>query len=143
SIIDPTTIGSFISVSVTGASDDGSLLVGTETGFSNIDSMPVEASWVWTMESGYVPLADYLTAAGLDPGGETGLYVRGISPDGTMLFGSGYANGIQPSAWVAVVPEPGSWLLATAVGAVLVFSRRTRSGGHMFHVVTRHCFQHV
>ena len=65
-------------------------------------------------------------AAGVDPGSETDLSISGISPDGTMLYGQGLEDGMQPSTWVAIVPEPTSFLLAATGGTLLIPFRRLR-----------------
>ena len=88
--------------------------------WSDLQASPSAFPWMWTAAGGYVRLADYLTSAGINLGNYQLRDVVGISPDGRTLYGTGLDNGIQPSGWIAVVPEPSAAAILLAAGATML-----------------------
>lgn len=87
-----------------GVSGDGSIVVGM-----GLDAaLTTQRALVWTSASGMVELSTYLTTLGVDLTGWDLGEVRGISADGSAIFGNGISNG-QTSGWVVTglgVPNP-------------------------------------
>ncbi len=109
------------SVSVTGISGDGSIVVGH---FGTTGSP--RGPWL-RQNDGARSLGDYFANNGLviDYDGFRLLTIEGISDDGLVLTGSGVKNG-RVEAWVAVIPEPGSGILLSSGLAAMTAARRSR-----------------
>jgi hypothetical protein len=110
-----------------GVSDDGSVVVGYNE-FASPTAGGREAFY-WTSGGGMQRLWDVLVAEGVNPaadGWHAFNVVRGISGDGSTIFGRGLYNGVEEDflAFIPVVPELSSLaLLALAAPALLCRSR--------------------
>ncbi|CAK9076044.1 PEP-CTERM sorting domain-containing protein [Durusdinium trenchii] len=90
-----------------GVSGDGSIVVGR-----SFTSQGREA-FLWDDDNGMRNLKDILTLDyGLDLTGWTLDEARGITADGRAIVGTGTNPNGRSEAWVAVVPEPSSFVLA-------------------------------
>ena len=91
-------------------SADGAVVIGhglTE----RVPGRPSIESFVWTEARGIESLADVLSDAGLDLSGwQLGL-AKGISEDGSTIFGLGTDPSGRSGVFVAVIPEPTTALL--------------------------------
>jgi uncharacterized membrane protein len=100
-------------------SDDGNVMVGTIFGSTR--------PGIW-FDGAVVDLQPYLTGLGLDLTGWTLTTADVISADGMTIAGRGLPPDPSMSgAWVAVIPEPSTWLLggtALLIGAVVARLRR-------------------
>ncbi|MGD9648025.1 MAG: hypothetical protein AB7U73_20095 [Pirellulales bacterium] len=115
--------GGVINSSVAHAvSADGAIIVGSSTSPSG------SQAFLWTEIDGLQNLRDLLIA-----GGATGLTgwtlstATDISPDGRTIVGTGTNPLGRTEAWIAIVPEPSSFVLAGcgALGALLLAARRS------------------
>jgi uncharacterized membrane protein len=102
-----------------GISDDGGLLIGR---------LDLNRPALWTEATGAIELQPFLEGLGLDLTGWTLTRVNAISGDGTTLAGQGIPPDPSMSgAWVAVIPEPSTWLLAgTALSIAAIVARFRR-----------------
>jgi hypothetical protein len=92
-------------VTVTGASDDGSLLAGTAS-FGNLNLWPATgANFYWTARSGVVKL-DQPAAGSVDPSPR-------VSPDGTVIYGWYHGGDTGVYQWS---PSPGYRLVSFGAG---------------------------
>jgi uncharacterized membrane protein len=90
---------------------DGSTVVGW-----SVSDLGEEAFY-WQSISGMRPLSDVLiNDYGLDLNGWTLNHASAISPDGAVIVGNGTNPAGIREAWIAVIPEPGTFVLA-AIGA--------------------------
>jgi hypothetical protein len=106
--------------SASGVSADGRMVLGTSYG-------PLGANrkaFLWREGIGMVVLRDYLLQLGLNLDGWDLPYAGAISDDGTILAGLGMHNG-QNESWVAVIPAPGTLVLAAAAALFATGRRRT------------------
>lgn len=91
-------------------SDDGRVMVG------GIHGTPT----IWFEGTGTMRLQPFLTGLGLDLTGWRLTDVRAISGDGTTIAGHGIPPDPSMSgAWIAVIPEPSTLLLAAIAGIAL------------------------
>jgi probable HAF family extracellular repeat protein len=98
------------------ASADGSVVVGVDGG----------AAFIWDPVNGMRDLSVVLVNDyGLDLTGWTLGMARGVSADGRTIVGTGVNPNGQVEAWLAVLPEPGTGLIAVA-GALGVVALRRR-----------------
>ncbi|CAK9078657.1 PEP-CTERM sorting domain-containing protein [Durusdinium trenchii] len=114
--------GGYASSYAYGVSDDGSVVVGmSESGVSADGSVVVGQSssaqgteaFLWDDANGMRSLKDVLTSEyGLDLTDWSLYDARGISADGRTIVGTGVNPDGDTEAWVAVVPEPSSFVLA-------------------------------
>lgn len=82
--------------------------------------------WIWDAVNGVRDLSTVLTNAGFDLTGWALTDVKGMSGDGLMLTGNGTFGGVT-HAWVAVVPEPGAFIvLATGLIGLVGLRRKAR-----------------
>lgn len=106
---------------ITDISADGSIVLGV-----NFDAgVTTQAPFVWTRDRGTLPLAQFLTEAGVDLAGWTIGSATGISADGTKIVGTGLSPAGRAEAFVAIIPAP-TTALALGGGALLASSRRRR-----------------
>jgi uncharacterized membrane protein len=95
---------------------DGSVVVGNST-----------EAFIWTESGGMQALSDYLTSIGVDLSGWSSLGATAISSDGNAIAGTGTFNGETRRAFLVTgIPEPSSFSLLLAGGAVLMAGRRRR-----------------
>jgi uncharacterized membrane protein len=88
-----------------GASDDGSVIVGYNSG------VPGTVATVWTPTGGMQRLHDYLAAQGVVvPAGWSLYNCTGVSADGLTFVGSA-VTATATAAYVVTIPTPGSMLL--------------------------------
>jgi probable HAF family extracellular repeat protein len=104
-----------------GTSADGSIIVGY--GYVQADSESESHAFVWHVESGVLPLADVLTRMGAEVDGWRLEVAWDVSADGRVIVGTGTDPDGARQAWMAVIPEPGSRLLA-ALGLCLLAARK-------------------
>lgn len=105
-----------------GLSDDGSIVCGIiNAGNGNV------FPGVWTLTTGVIPLADYLTANGVVlPAGRTlGNREISMSSDGLTFVGDSL-SAESNQAFIATIPSPGTFVVA-AMGVVFG-GRRRREG---------------
>lgn len=93
-------------------SADGSVVVGYDdsNGGSTQDGEP----FIWDSTHGMRNLTTVLVELGLDLTGWDLSAATGISADGLTIVGDGFNSSGAPEAWIAVIPEPGTGLLAMA-----------------------------
>jgi probable HAF family extracellular repeat protein len=111
--------GGFLS-EANAVSDDGNVVVGLGTGGDG------NGAFYWTPTGGMQSLWDVLLAAGVNPAldGWTSFSVANhVSADGTRIIGGGTRNGMS-TAFLAIVPEPGSLSLLAITGISLLRRRR-------------------
>ncbi|MSR48194.1 MAG: hypothetical protein EXS13_14230 [Planctomycetes bacterium] len=89
----------------TGVNGDGAIVVGTSYSFV---AGYVARPFLWTPTMGMVDLNAHLAAQGIDLTGWNFGEVKGISTDGSALFGYGYLNG-YPKGWVVNGLCEASW----------------------------------
>ena len=110
--------GSSLSLAID-VSDDGSVIIGQ-------GNSGVAEAIVWREGAGMRSLRSILLENGVDLTGWTLPGAVEISGDGTTIVGQGMHNG-QPEAYIAVIPEPASFVMATAASALLAArGRRAR-----------------
>jgi uncharacterized membrane protein len=112
----------FASTGLSGATSDFSQRVGMYAAIDPSTNNIVSVPWFWSAKTGYETIQDYLAASGINTGAYDIDTIAGISPDGMVLYGHGLDDGIQPSTWVAVVPEPS--MLFMGVVAIAMIGRR-------------------
>jgi hypothetical protein len=115
---------------VSGVVDGGGFAVGTECIQMDLclpmDIPAPEYEAVVWIDGAIFPLAEHLTAAGIDVSGRDFDHVDALSPDGRNLVGS---NVFATTGWLArdvPVPEPGAPLLLAVGAALLGGARRLR-----------------
>ena len=86
----------------------GSIIVGN----GNTDR-GLEAS-IWTQSGGIQSLMDILAQNGVNLNGWQLNVARGISDDGRVIVGGGTNPQGRSEAWVIIIPEPSTILLAAA-----------------------------
>lgn len=107
----------------TGVSDDGSVVVGFARGFSG----PPIVGFIWTEDTGSVPLNDYVAGLGIDTGGFDFAQPLAISGDGRTIGGAGGLGFFPTDGFVITIPEPSSLALLSMMGlAAVALRRRTR-----------------
>ncbi|HVP13337.1 MAG TPA: PEP-CTERM sorting domain-containing protein [Phycisphaerae bacterium] len=112
--------GAFFS-DATAVSADGSVIVGQ--GATDASNVP----FVWDSAHGMRGLQSVLTEElGLDLGGWTLTYAKGISADGTVIVGTGINPNGDNEAFRAVLPEPSVSLLVVLGGIVSIACGRRR-----------------
>ena len=92
-----------------GVSDDGKIVVGTQSGSGPFGNPP--RAFVWTVTGGTVWLDDYLTHLGVTlPAGATLEEAQRISPDGTKILGN-YNSGVlfALDGFLAEIPAQADW----------------------------------
>ncbi len=106
-----------------GVSADGSVIVGT-VGPPSLDSV----AFLWDTEHGMRTVEDVLTNDyGLDLAGWELTVASDISADGRTIVGVGRNSNGVAEAWIAVVPEPSTFLLAGfGLIALVAFGVRKR-----------------
>jgi probable HAF family extracellular repeat protein len=82
------------------ASADGSVVVGV----SNVNGGNVSEAFRWTQATGMQSIQDLLLADGISTAGWILTSVLGISPDGTIMFGTGIDPSGQTESWIADIP---------------------------------------
>ena len=107
-------------------SADGSIVVGRGQSASG------STAFIWDETNGMRNLADVLANEfGLDLTGWDLREATGISDDGRTIVGYGFNPNDDLEAWVAVVPEPCSFVLAAfAFVSVCVVALRRRHNSH-------------
>jgi uncharacterized membrane protein len=95
------------------ASYDGSVIVGRWAS---------QHAFLWDVEHGVRLISDILTSHGIDLTGWDLEVANAISWDGTTIVGTGSHNGHR-EAWIAIIPEPGTAVLA-AIGIALLTAHR-------------------
>lgn len=108
-----------------GVSDDGAVVVG------QLESNEfVFTAAIWTTETGWQPLAQYLNSIGATvPAGVSLFEATGISRDGRTLIGHALLADNTQQGFVATIPSPGGVAIATAA-ILAAFRRPRRAGGH-------------
>jgi uncharacterized membrane protein len=82
---------------------------------------------IWIENTGAIDLQSFLTGLGLDLTGWTLTSVTAISGDGATIAGQGIPPDPSMSgAWIAVIPEPSTWLLAVSALTTAILSRLRR-----------------
>lgn len=115
----PETFSNRRSFIATGVDSAGALIVG------NMANYPEAADpTVWTLGGGFVPLAAYFDAAGVDFDGWTLKSVSKLSADGLTFAGVGINPDGQRETWIATIPAPGA--VAVIGWAAVVCGRRRR-----------------
>jgi uncharacterized membrane protein len=110
--------GPFTSVA-NGISQDGSIIVGRQSFTSSLDE-----AFVWDADNGLQNLRLLLASRGVNLAGWRLDEATGISPDGSTVVGFGTNPSGQTEGWVAVLPEPGSMLVAVTCAGMLALQRR-------------------
>ncbi|HEY1598354.1 MAG TPA: hypothetical protein VGG64_02040 [Pirellulales bacterium] len=116
----------YTSTEAVAVSGDGSIVVGWNTfGTSNLNHQ----AYLWTQNTGMLPLQDYLIAHGATNVAGWNLYVpTAISADGRTVVGYGYNPQGQLQAWSATIPEPSTLALPLLVVLGLLFYPRRGRG---------------
>jgi probable HAF family extracellular repeat protein len=119
----------FVESRAFGVSDDGSAVVGYNE-FASPAGGGREAFY-WTSGGGMQRLWDVLVAEGVNPADDGwGAFniARGISADGTMIFGRGLYNGFEEDflAFIPGVPEPPRLALLALAAPALLCRRQCR-----------------
>lgn len=114
------TPSAWLAVSAQGVSDDGQVVIGTYAAAGL-----VQAAAVWTPVTGFLPLADYLTANGVAlPSGVTLSTCTAVSADGTTFVGwTGGPAGVS-QGFVATVPAPATCVVVLLSAAPLARRKR-------------------
>jgi probable HAF family extracellular repeat protein len=116
--------GGTFSSNARGVSADGSVVVG---GANLFDYDQRGDAFIWTAAAGMKKVTDVLEAQGVDLTGWQLSYATGISADGTRIIGFGTGPHGNEVPWLAIVPEPASWLMGSlACGAAIFRMRRPR-----------------
>jgi probable HAF family extracellular repeat protein len=104
-------------------SADGSVILGvgtTEAGTT---------SFVWTEATGMRTAGEVFAASGIELGGMTLEGIDDIAADDRLVVGTVWTGGGR-RAFIAMIPEPGEWVAAFAIGVGLGV-RRSRGAGRV------------
>jgi hypothetical protein len=108
---------------------DGDLAVGT----AFIETQPhagFNRPYVWTPESGWEMMVDWLSEQGISFPGWTFMTLEHLSPDGLTLAGQGRTPSGDIRGYVLTIPAPGAGAMLMAVGLGIGTRRyRGRRGG--------------
>lgn len=110
--------GASVNARAFGVSDDGNVVVGQGNGINGNEA------FVWDPVNGMRNLGAVLSSAGVDMTGWKLSWAQGVSADGMTVAGTGTYNNGTKQAFIAVIPEPASPLLAACATAALLIRRR-------------------